>query len=35
VLPFSNCEGGTKPMMIAAADARKPTTHRKFSAGAV
>src|SRR5262249_46662550 len=34
-LPFPNCDGGTKPIRIAAADARNPTTQRNFSAGAV
>ena len=34
-LPFSNCDGGTNPIRIAAADARKPTTHRNVNAGAV
>ena len=34
-LPFSNCDGGTKPIRIAAAEARKPMAHMNFSAGAV
>src|SRR3954469_5724866 len=33
-LPFSNCDGGTKPIRIAAPEARKPTTQRDLSAGA-
>ena len=34
-LPFSNCDGGTNPIRIAAAEARKPTTHMNVNAGAV
>src|SRR5215467_4619293 len=34
VLPLLNCDGGTKPMITAAAEAQKPVTQRNLSAGA-
>src|SRR3954453_18567269 len=34
LLPLSNCDGGTKPMTIAAAEATRPTVHRVDSIGA-